>query len=42
MTKQDLADKLIELHRQTVRDASRVIEALIEYTIAISEEKEDD
>ncbi len=31
MTKQELANKLIELHRQTIRDAGRVIDALIEY-----------
>lgn len=40
MNKEELANKLIELHKQTVRDASRVIEALIEYMT--SEEKDDD
>lgn len=31
MTKEELVNKLIELHKQTIRDASRVIEDLIEY-----------
>ena len=40
MTKEDLANKLIELHRQAIRDASRVIEALIEYMTSDSEVKD--
>ena len=31
MTKEELVNKLIELHRQTISDANRVLEALIEY-----------
>ena len=40
MTKEELVNKLIELHRQTISDANRVLEALIEYMT--SEEKDDD
>lgn len=40
MTKEELVNKLIELHRQTISDANRMLEALIEYMTI--EEKDDD